>query len=403
MSLTLLRYSQSSQAFIFLSQTVMLSPWPSYLASGLLGLCLMVASPQVFAADKSIKTSAVLTTEADTVLSGGLNRGTGLLNNLDLTAHWQGDNGWEAYGYILGDFGEDFSDNRTGDIQVTSNIDSIDGWRLFEAYVKKTSADDKLSVTGGLINLNDIFDVQEVGDLFLNASHGIGIDYSQSGPAIFPITGLGLVTEWQMRPHQTIRVGIFDGVPGDPNDKKRFVYIKLSAAEGSHLAGEYQYDFTGGYLKLGAWHNTAITDRLDGKGYSRNKRGAYAQLAATLYRAPGQEGQGLKGWIRAGIANDQLMPIDHYVGGGLVYTGPFKGHDSDQLGLAIAIAHFGRPYQSTADATLKSEITWEMSYRWNIKDNLSLQPDLQYIAHPSGRSDIGNATVLQMRLKIGLN
>ena len=372
--------------------------------AGLFGLLVLGAVITTHAhAENAFSVDAVLTTEADTVLKGGLNRGTGALSNLDLTAHWQGMNGWEAFGYVLADYGEDMSANRVGDIQVTSNIDCPDGLRLFEAYGKKTFGDKKSYLMGGLINLNGIFDVQEVGGLFLNASHGIGIDYSQAGPSIFPITALGLVGEWQAGERHSFRAGLFDGVPGDPDDPKKFVYIKLSAEEGAHLSGEYQYDYSGGYLKLGVWANTAKIERLDGSGTSRRNGGFYAQTAFTLLEETPGSDQGLKGWVRAGVANDKLMTIDHYAGGGLVYTGALKRHDTDQMGIAVAVAHFGTPYQASQSAILKKEITYEVSYRWDFKDGLSIQPDLQYIEHPYGRSDVGNATVFNLRIKTGLS
>ncbi|MCR6661164.1 MAG: carbohydrate porin [Asticcacaulis sp.] len=346
-----------------------------------------------------IETGAVLTTEVDSLVSGGLDVGSSGLSNLDLTAHWQNDSGWEAFGYVLGDFGDDFSANRVGDVQVTSNIDCPDGWRLFEAYGKKTFGEDRGYVMAGLINLNGIFDVQDNATVFLNASHGIGVDYSQTGPSIFPTTGLGLVGQWHFTSRQTFRAGVFDGVPGDPYDNTKFVYIKLSEEEGSHLVGEYQYDFTGGFVKLGAWKNTATLDRLDGTGTSGNNGGTYAQAGFTL---TGNDDHGLKGWVRAGLANDQLMAIADYVGGGLVYTGPIRGHDSDQLGFAIAAAHFGAPYQASTGETLRREITYELTYRWDIRDGLSIQPDLQYVQNPYGRTDTDDAVVVGLRLKTDL-
>ncbi len=209
---------------------------------GFIGLLVLAAVISQKARADTFETRAVLTTEVDSLVKGGLDVGSSGLSNLDLTAHWQNDRGWEAFGYVLGDFGGNFSANRVGDVQVTSNIDCPDGWRLFEAYGKKTFGDDKAYVMAGLINLNGIFDVQDNATVFLNASHGIGVDYSQTGLSIFPTTGLGLVGQWRLTSHQTVRAAVFDGVPGDPHDNKKFVYIKLSAEEGSHWTGEYQYD-----------------------------------------------------------------------------------------------------------------------------------------------------------------
>lgn len=347
-----------------------------------------------------VDTSVVLTSEADSVVAGGLNPGTSTLANLDLTAHWQGENGWEAFGYVLGDFGDDFSAHRVGDAQVISNIDSPDGFRLFELYGKK-SFGDKASVTAGLINLNGIFDVQDVGSLFLNASHGIGPDYSQIGPSIFPVSSLGVVGEWQVGSHDTLRTGVFDAVSGDANDIHRFVYVRLSGDEGAHLIAELQHDFEGGDLKLGVWHNTGKTDRLDGNGPSHRNSGLYGQLAVTLSQEA-DTAQGLKAWLRVGGANADLMAFDRYAGGGLVYTGLFPGRDTDQSGLAVAVAHYGRPYQASVGENLHPEVNWEASYRYDVNDRLSFQPDVQYVQHPSGRDDIDDALVFCLRAKISL-
>ena len=366
---------------------------------GFVGLLVLAAVASTKARADTFETGVVLTTEVNSLVKGGLDVGSSSLNNLDLTAHWQGGNGWEAFGYVLGDFGDDFSANRVGDVQVTSNIDCPDGWRLFEAYGKKTIGEDQGYVMAGLINLNGIFDVQDNATVFLNASHGIGVDYSQTGPSIFPTTGVGLVGEWRLSPHQSVRAGMFDGVPGDPYDTTKFVYIKLSAEEGSHLIGEYQYDFKGGFTKLGIWKNTATLDRLDSIGTSDDNGGAYAQIGFTLTEEASESDQGLKAWVRAGMANDKLMVISNYIGGGLAYTGPLKGHDTDQLGFAIAAAQFGTPYQTSVGESLKREVTYELTYRWDIRDGLSIQPDLQYVQNPFGRSDIDDAIIVGARLK----
>ena len=101
---------------------------------------------------------AVLTTDVLSNQQGGLREGTRVMANLDLSAAWTGDNGWEAFGYVLADAGGGFSETYSGDAQVVSNIDAPAGVRLFEAWVRKTSADERLVVTAGIINLNGIFD-----------------------------------------------------------------------------------------------------------------------------------------------------------------------------------------------------------------------------------------------------
>ncbi|MDV6331217.1 carbohydrate porin [Asticcacaulis sp. 201] len=154
-------------------------------------------------------------------------------------------------------------------MQTVSNIDAPHGVRLFEAWVCKTANSGRWSMTGGLINLNGMFDVQEAGVLFLNSSHGIGPDYSRSGPSIFAFSALGVVGEWRAHETLRLRVGGFDGGAGDPLHHSSFIAVKLNDGDVTHVVAEVEQDFKRGYLKLGGTY-TAKSERLYGNGMAGN-------------------------------------------------------------------------------------------------------------------------------------
>lgn len=365
-----------------------------------LAICLALG----FAAPACAETAfdAVLTTDLLSNTQGGLREGTRVMANLDLSAAWTGDTGWEAFGYVLADAGGGFSETYSGDAQVVSNIDAPPGVRLFEAWVRKTSADERFVLTAGIVNLNGIFDVQEAGGLFLNASHGIGAEYAQSGPSIFPISGLGAVAEWRVTDETRLRAGVFDGVPGDPGNLKRFVALRFDKGDGVHWVAELEHNFPRGYVKLGAWSCSALADRLDGQGQTKGNDGAYAQIKYDFIREAGDDGQGLSGWLRAGQANPDIHAVETYAGGGLVYTGPLAGRDSDAVGISIAHARFGRPYADSLGVDLEPETIVELSYRFEIRSGFSVQPDVQYIRNPSGDPSVKDAAVAGVRFRLGL-
>jgi porin len=183
------------------------------------------------------------------------------------------------------------------------------------------------------------------------------------------------------------------------------VHIRLSKEEGAHAVAELEHNFTGvlggGFVKLGHWQGTARTDRLDGTGQAK-PYGSYAQVGLNLLTEDGSEDQGLKGWVRAGTANADVLDIDRYLGGGLVYTGLIPGRDADQLGLAIGHAHFGGPYHLASGGDTPSESTIELTYQAELKPGLILQPDLQHIRHPGGNPTLKDAMVVGLRLRVGL-
>lgn len=362
----------------------------------LCGLCtVLILPPAAIAGDNSIQTAAAWTTDAVADLSGGLRQGGLVMHNLDLIADWQADGqagGWSAHGYILGNFNGGFSDRYVGDVQTVSNIDTTPAVRLFETWVRHTSPDGDTVATFGLVNLNAIFDVQDTGSLFHNSSHGIGPDYSQSGPSIFPVSALGFVAEHRMGAWH-VRAGLFDGVPGDINDDRRFAYIRLAGDEGLHVAAEAQYDFKGGCLKFGHWADTAAAPRLDGTGDS-HRSGTYAQLQISMDDAT-------HAWLRTGVAADRTLPLSAYVGGGVVYSAPF-GRGDDSVGFSVAHARFGAPYRTTQTTLIDAETTWEATYHYAVTKGVSLEPDLQYVVNPGGDLSVPNAVVAGVRLRFGL-
>lgn len=363
-------------------------------------LALMAVAAPALADDAktpAITYDAVLTTDFDDLASGGLKPGMNVLRNVDLTAAWKGGDGWELHGYVLGDFGGGFSANRTGDAQGVDNIDTLPAWRLFELYVKRTYGNGHWVSSFGMMNINDVFDVQKFAKVFLNSSQGIGPEFAQTGPSVFPISSLGTMTSWIIDPQNTLKVGLFDGVPGDPLHKSVFVAVKLSARDGANYIGEYKRTWNGGSFKLDHWGYTSARPRLDGRGMSHDDSGNYLQLATTLTREKDDPTQGLKAWLRVGQANGALEPIDAYRGGGLFYIGPINRHDADQLGFAVAQIHYGRPYRLANPGIGSFETDYELTYQAAVTKAITLQPDIQFVHHPSGRSDIRDDRIFMLR------
>lgn len=159
--------------------------------------------------NSKLEFDAVLTTDYLKNTGGGIMDGDAFVSNLDLSAAYSSNNGFEAFGYIIADTGGGFSSKYSGDGQSVSNIDAPSGVRLLEAWIRKTGNNQKHVSTFGVINLNGIFDIQDYGGVFLNGSHGIGADISQNGPSLFPITGLGFVEEFHINETLALRGGIF--------------------------------------------------------------------------------------------------------------------------------------------------------------------------------------------------
>lgn len=330
--------------------------------------------------------------------SGGVHRGTGLLGRFDLALDQSdgvlGIEGAEAHFDLMLLHGSRFSNDYAGDAQTLSNIDAPRAIRPFEAWLQIPFAD-HFRAKAGLIDLNSEFDVQSVGAMFLNSSFGIAPDFSQSGlngPSIFPVTSPGLIVAAESAGHSTIAIGIFDALPGYPDYPHRFLPGPIGR-DGALLVAEAGIPVLGtGKLQIGGWRYTDRFDRIDGSGRG-SSGGGYALLQGTL--AGDDKGTALRSWVRVGIATGGVEPIGVYVGGGLTY-----GNDDRMIGLAVAHARLGAAALDSGYGDRRAETAIEWTAYRKINRFFAIQPDVQYIVHPSWKSATPDALVVGLRLHL---
>ena len=339
-------------------------------------------------------------------VDGGIKEGFRQMGLLELT----GDadlspvlvDGASAHASLQWVHGRSLSGDLIGDAQVHSNIDAPDAVRLFEAWLELPVAA-KGRIKAGLVDLNGDFDVQTVGALFLNSSHGIGPDFSQSGlqgPSIFPITSGAVVAGWQ-EAGWSARIGLFDAVAGRRGDPRRNA-LRLPGATGLLAVAEADVKLTEGVeLQVGGWQYSDKFDRIelaaDGATVRRRgNRGAYAQLEGRLGTVASQP---LDGWVRVGTAASHVNTIGLYTGGGLAF-----GPENGRWGLALARARLGNPARRAAApaGADKHETVIELTYARAVAEWLTIQPDVQYVINPGWDPSLRNALVAGVRLNFAL-
>lgn len=348
---------------------------------------------------------AVYTGEVWHNATGGLNTGTRYLDNLDIALGIDLPENWgigsgSVYAHVLYNNATTFSDELVGDLQVVSNIEATKATRLFEFWYEVGTG--PWSVRTGLYDLNSEFDAHDTGALFINSSHGIGAEISQTGqngPSIFPVSGLALRGAYT-GDRYAARLAIIDGVPGNPGDPASNE-IDLGGDDGVLTIAELDVNVDEHWrIWSGAWRYSADFDRLRGSGVDNDNRGLYigAEWDGEV------DGRPIGWFVRYGVANDDINPVKAYLGAGVAIGAPFKSRPHDHLGASFAQAFAGSPYrQLLVDDGLvatRSERILEITYRAVVGDWLALQPNMQFIAHPSATRTIDNALVLGLRFEL---
>ena len=339
--------------------------------------------------------SAVYTTDIASVLDGGLKRGTVFLDNFELSKSQATQQG-EWSGTLLYTNSNTFSDTYVGDAQVVSNIGNTSMIRLYELWYRHDIAHHSWQV--GLIDLNGLYDAIDTAGLFLNSSHGIGPDFSQTGdngPSIFPVTSLALNWQWQIDDNTQWQVGIFDAIPGDPDNSHRNT-IKLNSEEGALITSELNINRGNLRYALGAWHYTSNSEYMDGTRSSNND-GLYGIVES----AADDQTNAIGWWFRAGIADKNINASDQYTGAGVTIQNFNESRPDDVMGIALAYSATS-PFLINTEQATSGETAIELTYSSQITPWLRLQPDLQYVVNPSAIASRKNALVFIVRAEIDL-
>ena len=352
-------------------------------------------APALAESDRGLRFGASYTSDSFVNARGGLKTGFSQMGLFELTAEAEGKAfGIEGIeGFATGQYvhGRSLSGTLVGDAQVGSNIDAPDGLRLFEAWLSVPLGTDAYLKTG-LIDLNGEFDVQDVGALFLNSSHGIGPDFSQSGrngPSIFPTTSAAVMAGVKTG-RLSFRAGLFDAVAGDPDRPGRTV-VRFPGQSGLLAVAETEIRLSEeAEVQVGAWSYTTEFETIPDGSRKRGNRGAYVLAESALGHIGGEPA---KAWVRAGTAETRFNAIGLYLGGGIAV-----GPEGRRFGLAVAHARLGSPARQPAfEDPGNAETSVEMTYARAIGDRLIVQPDVQYVINPGFERGLRNSLTLGVR------
>jgi len=95
--------------------------------------------------------------------------------------------------------------------------------------------------------------------------------------------------------------------------------------------------------------------------------------------------KGLGMFTHVGFAPQNSSFMNFYIDVGLNYKGLFPTRDNDVLGVAFAYGHLSNnPQENEGDSFPGYEMLLEATYQIELTSWLTLQPDVQYVIHPSG-------------------
>jgi len=306
--------------------------------------------------------------------------------------------------------GADISGRYVGDLQGLNNIEADGALRLYDFWTEIRFGRG-VATRIGFLDLNAEFDAPVTSSFFVGPPFGIGTDLAQTGengPAVFPVTSLGVrfagragdLTKW--------RLAAFDAVPGHAGQRE-FATLDVSRRQGALIIGEVEHAARGfNKVAVGAWTYTSKFERLDATASGdalrrKGNRGAYAVADRPLGEIGGAHFDGM---VRAGFASGSFNATSRYLGAAIVASRLLASRPDDALGVAVAHARtssaFRRQLSFDGGAPAASETQVELTWRAPLADWVAMVPGAQWVTRPGADGGVRDAFIVGMRFEFAL-
>ena len=292
--------------------------------------------------------------------------------------------GGEVFVYMQQGHGRTLTQDFVGDGQYYSNIDTNpkpqDLTQLGEYWYQHTFGDDLLSVRIGRQDPNADFAFADLGGDFINSSF---VTLPNIPLPCWPFQTLGVSSLYQ--PSDKLRLG--GGVYDHGRDAEQWWVTTTS--RGMFFIGQADFqpfadreDSLLTIIRLGTWYTSSDTEAVDGGSIYEGNYGFYVTVDRMLWPEADDAEQGLGAFFQFSWAPSDRNMIDRNFGAGLVYRGLLPGRDEDTLGVGFSLVEFSPVLRDLTGQTSENAI--ELFYKARVREWLAIQPDLQYIARPSG-------------------
>jgi porin len=337
-------------------------------------------------------------------------------------------------------YGHDINGNVANAFSVSS-IAANPAFRCYELWYQQAFFNNLFSLRGGLLAFDTDFTLSDTAALFVNSSFGpanLGtFNLVNSGPQ-YPMATPGIrleinPTDWLSIHSIFAQVNPFSQQENQHNFNWNFGSSGglLSINEAKAAWKSLLKTDLPGSAKAGFWIQSGSSPTLPEEfslaatGNLQYSTGFYGILDQAIYQVP-DEGKnpkpavnspsaddsvvpepaeatprGLNAFVRGGFCPQPDNPMSLFVDSGLVYTGLLPCRKADRLGLAFAYGQVSSGYRSLAAQEdipgASFEAVSELTYSIQLTPAVTLQPDLQYVLHPGGTQQYGNALVAGFR------
>lgn len=329
---------------------------------------------------------------------GGIKTDNGYLGCANIMINFSTDkaNWWKGGEFLINGantHGSIPTESFIGDFQGAINIEAGDLTYMHELWYKQTFG--KLTTVIGLQDVNAEFITSDNTSLYINSSFGTPSTISENVHApIFPLTAFGLQLHYHFTEQNALKIAVFDGFPDEADINPYNLKWRIGNKDGFITFTELStkislFKENEGSLRFGAYTHNHLTDTTK----FMRKYGFY--LVADQYLYTSTRGQQFALFVQASYSPSKENFNNYYFGLGLNISNIQMKKINSTLGIAMAHAGLKTP-------EYKQETSIELTYKMELTENFSIQPDVQYIINPMG-TGVALENALVGTLRFGLN
>lgn len=344
------------------------------------------------------------------VAAGGVDRGARYLDNINVVGDVDLDRaiGWQraaAHVSLLNNLGG-HPNELAGSIQGINNIEVTDRrLKVYEAWLEQGFGA-AVTLKAGLYDVNSEFYQNDAAALLVSPMFGVGSELAATGvngPAIFPSTALAARLRI-INGHSYAAVAVVNAHAGTIGDAGG---IDLSGRDGALLIGEAGWTGSG-RIAIGAWCYTQSQPEIVAPGVTPTEdmhaSGGVYLLAEHDLLGHADDVRHLTGFLRLGLSEGRTTPFSGGWQTGLLLERVFAARPASAVSIGGGAGLLSRTYRSGNPPELRplgrSETILEATYSDEVIEGVSLQPDVQYVIHPSADPSIADALVVGLRLTL---
>ena len=325
------------------------------------------------------------------------------------------------------------SDPRAGQF---SSVQEVWGrgqtWRLTQMWVKQTYFDGKLDLKAGRFGPGEEFnsfpcDFQNLAFCGSQVGNWVGSIWYN-----WPVSQWALRAKYNLTPEFFAQVGVFEQNPSNLETGNGFK-LSGSGTKGMirpvELVWAPRVNGLPGEYRLGYYYSTAKADDIyedvngqpqgltgaDPKSHS-SKHGWWVVAQQQVTAHNGDANRGLSLFANFTVHDKATNVVDNYQQVGMVYKGAFDSRPKDDIGFGVARIHVNDDVKKRAQQLngvsgiddyndmgfvpiQRTEYNAELYYGVHVTNWLTVRPNLQYIRHPGGVSEVDNAVVAGLKIQ----